>query len=65
MPIAPTHLTNSAPFVPIGDAILRFWMIPAHRDTAIWAAHRDINDVMLATSLMPDGYLADTELQDD
>jgi len=34
-----------------------FWSGPDRRGTASWLAHRDINDVMLATSLMPNGYL--------
>jgi hypothetical protein len=34
-----------------------FWLTPGNRETPQWAAHRDINDVMLATSLVPDGYL--------
>jgi hypothetical protein len=29
-----------------------------HRDDATWREHQDINAVMLATSLAPDGYLA-------
>jgi hypothetical protein len=32
-------------------------LAPAHRETSLWAEHRDINDVMLATSLMPEGFL--------
>ena len=34
------------------------WMRPAHRRTPTWTAHEDINDVMLATSLVPEGFLA-------
>jgi len=29
----------------------------AHREQATWRAHEDINDVMLATALAPDGFL--------
>ena len=36
-------------------AIESFWI--SHREDAGWAEHRDINDVMLATSLLPRGYL--------
>ena len=32
-----------------------FWSAPGQRRTTSWQAHCDINDVMLATSLMPDG----------
>lgn len=34
-----------------------FWCKPEHRDTTSWALHRDINEVMLATSLVPEGFL--------
>lgn len=34
-----------------------FWMKPEHRETALWLEHRNINDVMLATSLAPEGFL--------
>ena len=44
-------------FLPLGAAIEAFWRDPAHQATPEWADHRDINEVMLATSLMPEGYL--------
>lgn len=34
-----------------------FWSDPAHRVSGTWRAHRDINAVMLATSLAPEGHL--------
>src|SRR6056297_801376 len=34
-----------------------FWLESAHRDTALWKAHENINEVMLATALLPDGIL--------
>ena len=34
-----------------------FWLENANREAESWRAHRDINMVMLATSLAPDGYL--------
>lgn len=33
------------------------WRDPAARQSATWRAHEDINAVMLATSLLPSGYL--------
>lgn len=42
---------------PIGRAIEDFWMDPGHRRATPWMEHRDINEVMLATCLAPDGYL--------
>ncbi len=40
------------------DHIERFWLEPTNRESASWRDHRDINGVMLATSLAPAGYLA-------
>jgi hypothetical protein len=37
--------------------IENFWLAHDHRQVAAWIAHQDINAVMLATSLAPDGYL--------
>ena len=39
------------------SAIDDFWSEPAHRLSASWTDHADINAVMLATSLAPRGYL--------
>jgi hypothetical protein len=38
--------------------IERTWLAPASRRTDSWGDHRDINAVMLATSLLPDAYLS-------
>jgi hypothetical protein len=43
------------PYLPQGAAIESFWL--EHRQTGSWGGHRDINDVMLATSLAPRGFL--------
>ena len=40
------------------EAIEMFWLENANREANSWIEHRDINMVMLATSLAPDGYLA-------
>ena len=42
---------------PLGAAIETFWLEPSHRQTVTWTEHRDINEVMLVTSLVPDGCL--------
>jgi hypothetical protein len=34
-----------------------FWLSPVHRAARSWMAHQDINEVMLATSLVADGFL--------
>jgi hypothetical protein len=38
-------------------AIVSSWLDPPHRQLRTWSEHRDINEVMLATSLVPDGFL--------
>jgi hypothetical protein len=43
--------------VPLSEEIEGFWLKRANRETQSWTAHREINMVMLATSLAPDGYL--------
>jgi len=43
--------------LPLAEHIESFWLDPANRQGDSWSEHRDINDVMLATSLVPDGFL--------
>jgi hypothetical protein len=45
-------------YAPLGREIEDFWLEPGNRESDPWREHRDINMVMLATSLAPDGYLA-------
>ena len=45
-------------YMPMRDEIESVWRDAAHRDTRSWSEHRDINDVMLATSLAPEGFLS-------
>lgn len=42
---------------PLRAEIESFWLAPQNRRAQSWTAHRDINEVMLATSLVPDGCL--------
>jgi hypothetical protein len=42
---------------PMGEMIEKFWLESTNRKAGTWTEHRDINMVMLATSLAPDGYL--------
>ena len=44
-------------FGALKEAIERFWLQPESQEAESWTAHRDINMVMLATGLSPDGYL--------
>lgn len=46
-----------APFFRLRSEIEGFWLHPDHRRTASWLEHDDINEVMLATSLVPSSYL--------
>jgi hypothetical protein len=39
------------------DDLVGFWSEPANRDNPTFDRHRDINEVMLASSLVPDGVL--------
>ena len=39
--------------------IIDFWLAAENRSGAGWASHLDINMVMLATSLLPQGFLGE------
>jgi hypothetical protein len=45
-------------YTPLSEVIESFWLEEANQKSGSWTAHQDINMVMLATSLAPDGYLA-------
>ncbi|MEE8311768.1 MAG: hypothetical protein V3R77_05885 [Candidatus Binatia bacterium] len=40
------------------EEIVAFWLEPANRESSSWSGHRDINGVMLATSVAPEAYLS-------
>lgn len=44
-------------YVPLSDVIEKFWMDETNRKSSTWTEHQEINMVMLATSLDPDGFL--------
>ena len=44
-------------FVPLKKTIEQFWMAGKSRETGTWKEHREINMVMLATSLAPGEFL--------
>ena len=52
-----TRLERLAMFSYLSNVIERFWCQAASQQSANWHDHVDINSVMLATSLAPDGYL--------
>jgi len=41
----------------ITDEIEKFWLNPLNRASSSWMEHKDINMVMLATSLIPDEFI--------
>jgi hypothetical protein len=45
-------------YLPLRERIETYWLDPSNRQGDEWMAHRDINMVMLATSLAPEGYLS-------
>lgn len=44
-------------FAPLRAGIEAFWLEPGNRRSRSWLDHEHINSVMLATALVPDGYL--------
>jgi hypothetical protein len=42
----------------LGEDIEAFWLDPINQQVETWQEHLDINTVMLATSLAPDGFLS-------
>jgi hypothetical protein len=45
-------------YVSLSETIEKSWLEGKNQKANSWTAHRDINMVMLATSLSPDGYLS-------
>jgi hypothetical protein len=51
------HVEALMGYVPLRETIERFWMDGKSREAGTWTDHREINMVMLATSLAPDEFL--------
>jgi hypothetical protein len=51
------QLQSLMQYLPLRDEIEEFWRNPEQQRAASWIEHQDINEVMLATSLAPDGFL--------
>ena len=51
-----------ARYLPLAEAILSFWQKRENQQNKTWQEHIDINSVMLATALAPEGYLEYKEL---
>jgi len=45
------------PVAPLAERIEEFWLQRGNQETASWRQHEAINTAMLATSLVPDGFL--------
>lgn len=56
-PGSPPHAQRLVRFMPLRTEIEDFWLRPDDRRAVTWLDHRNINEVMLATSLASDGYL--------
>lgn len=50
-------LARLSDYQPLARSINDTWRDPQRQQTHAWRAHEDINAVMLATSLLPSGYL--------
>ena len=44
-------------YAPVREQIEQFWLNGKNREAATWTRHREINTVMLVTSLAPEGFL--------
>jgi hypothetical protein len=54
------HAGLAGPFQPLmklAPAIEAFWLDERHQRSESWLEHQDINEVMLATSLAPEGFV--------
>lgn len=51
------RIRSLSDYLPLRDEIESWWRDPVHRNNRTWHEHRDINEVMLATSLAPEGFL--------
>lgn len=52
-----TSLTALMGFEPLIETIEQFWLEPTNQEAESWTGHLEINRVMLATSLAPEGFL--------
>jgi hypothetical protein len=51
------RIEDIASYVPLKETIEQFWINDKNREANTWTEHREINMVMLATSLAPGGFL--------
>ncbi len=53
-----SRIERLMPYTPLGGFIENFWLNCKNQEAGTWIEHRDINMVMLATALAPDGFLS-------
>lgn len=53
-----SHIEGLMRHQALAEKIEDFWLLDSNRTPLSWSEHRDINMVMLATSLAPDGFLS-------
>ena len=56
-PVVHDQLHELIQYARMSEEIELFWRDPEHHRAGTWLEHRDINEVMLATSLASDGFL--------
>lgn len=52
-----SQLNSIFKYMPMAATVEGFWLKPSHQQCQSWLAHEDINSVMLATCLVPSGFL--------
>jgi hypothetical protein len=57
-PLCLSHIQSLNRYAGLSEEINAFWLEDKNRESAAWSEHRNINMVMLATSLAPEGYLS-------
>ena len=55
LPGSRSYLEALRAHVPLAAALESYWLAPSHQSAEAWREHRDINEVMLAASLVPRG----------
>ena len=56
-PVLRSRVTGLERWLPLAAEVAALWSEPSSQAAPTWSGHRDINEVMLATCLVPDGYL--------
>jgi hypothetical protein len=57
-PALPRTIDLLLPYESLSDDIVGLWLSHAEHQYESWKAHQDINDVMLATAIIPDTFLS-------